>query len=86
MKHELKIITGPTVHDTRVLIDDEPIGLIQKVVFKASVGHTAPIIQITFPDFRPHEKTNGVFAKQLEATLEKLKEFPHVQVILEPIW
>jgi hypothetical protein len=86
MKRELKIITGPTVHDTRVLVDDEPIGLIQDIKFEANVEHTTPLIQITFPDFRQHRETNASMAKTLDHYLDMLKEFPYVQVVLRRIW
>lgn len=59
MKHEFKIIytfddEKPTsaVANTRILLDDNPIGLVQNLVFKIGVDNifTPPEITIDFPD------------------------------------
>lgn len=86
MKHELKIILGATPPKTLVLIDDQPVGLIQEIKFHVKAGGDDTDIEIVFPDFLKHKDTNSVFATQLEHTLELLKEFPHVRVLLKPIW
>lgn len=86
MKHELKIILGPTAHETTVSIDDQPVGLIQQINFVANAETGKTDIELTFPDLRKHKETNTVFANQLESTLELLKEMPHIRVILKPIW
>jgi hypothetical protein len=86
MKHELKVILGATPHQTLVLIDDEPVGLIQEIKFHVKAGGTDTDIEIVFPNFLEHKETNKVFATQLEQTLELLKELPHVRVLLKPIW
>lgn len=86
MKHELKIILGATPAQTLVLIDDEPVGLIQEIKFHVKVDSDDTDIEIVFPNFLKHKDTNSTFATQLEHTLELLKEFPHIRVLLKPIW
>ena len=86
MKHELKVILGATAHETMVYIDDQPVGLIQEIKFVANATTGETDIELVFPDFREYKQTNGNFARQLEDTLELLKEMPHIRVLLKPIW
>lgn len=86
MKHELKVILGATSHETMVYIDDQPVGLIQEIKFVANATTGTTDIELTFPDFQEYRATNGGFAKQLEDTIELLKEMPHIRVLLKPIW
>ncbi len=86
MKHELKVILGATARETLVFIDDQPVGLIQEIKFVANAETGKTDIELTFPDFREYATTNGAFAKQLDSTLELLKEMPHIRVLLKPIW
>lgn len=86
MKHELKVIMGDSAHNTRVLLDDEPVGLVQEVSFHAKAGEDGTKIILVFP--RPSdlgEETNPL-VKELKKNLEILKDMPHVGVILQPIW
>ncbi len=85
MKHELKVILGPTTHDTLVLVDNQPIGLIQDIKFHASVDSVTPEIEIVFPNLMPFRATNETMVKNLEEHLELLKELPHVKVTLKDI-
>lgn len=85
MQHELKVIMGDSAHNTRVLLDDEPVGLIQEISFHAKAGENGTKIVLVFPN--PKDlPLNSPLAKELESKLEILKEMPHVGVILQPIW
>jgi hypothetical protein len=85
MKHELKIILGPTAHETVVYVDDQPIGLIQDIKFHANVDDTATEIEIIFPNMFPFSDTNVHMCMILEDALEELKKVPHVKVTLKDI-
>lgn len=85
MKHELKVILGPTTHETLVLVDNQPIGLIQDIKFRASVESLIPEIEIVFPNLMPFKATNEVMVTELERTIELLKELPHVKVTIKDI-
>lgn len=85
MKHELKVIMGDASHNTRVLLDDEPIGLVQEISFHAKASETGTKVVLVFP--RPEDLPhNSPLVNDLKKTLETLKEMPHVGVILQPIW
>ena len=86
MKHELKVILGATAMQTKVFIDDKPIGLIQEIKFVANASTGDTDIELTFPELRNHRNTNGPLAKDLDATLELQKEIPNVRVVVKPIW
>ena len=85
MKHELKVILGATSAETLVLIDDQPIGLIQDIKFHVSVENPTPQIEIVFPNLMPFRNTNRQMVEQLELHLEELKKLPHVKVTLEDL-
>lgn len=63
MRHELKIIIlcetedfehdgdPPTVHDFRVSLDGDPIGVIQHVKIEADCKNLLPVLEFTFLDF-----------------------------------
>lgn len=90
MKHELKVILGPTAHETLVLVDNEPIGLIQDIKFHVGVNHTVPDIEIVFPNLLgpgvdADYAQNSVMVRQLKKTLELLKDLPHVKVTLQDL-
>lgn len=86
MKHELKVIMGDTSHNTQVLIDDVPVGLVQEVSFHAKAGETGTKIVLIFPKPEDLGRDDSPLVKDLKKTLEILKDMPHVGVILQPIW
>jgi hypothetical protein len=85
MKHELKVILGDSTANTIVLVDNNPIGLIQEISFKASVEHQAPEIEIVFPNLHLFASTNKELVNQLEAQVQLLKELPQVKVTIRDI-
>lgn len=90
MEHELKIIMGSTPMQTIVMIDNQPIGLIQDIKFHVGVDSAESEIEIVFPDFfsgdlDPLYVATSPFIKELQHTLEILKEMPHVKVRLEKL-
>lgn len=86
MKHEFKVILGATSMETKVFIDDKPVGLIQEIKFVANAATGETDTELTFPDLQEYKMAGGGLAKDLEYTLELLKEIPHVKVVLKPIW
>jgi hypothetical protein len=78
---QLQIIIGATQHDTRVLLDNQPIGMLQKVRFGVSVS-SAPQLELVFPDLRPWSSET---AKKVAEQIELLDGIPQVKVILQKV-
>jgi len=85
MKHELKVILGDSAANTIVLVDNQQIGLIHEIRFKASVETHTPEIEIIFPNLRPFATTNKELVEHFERQLLLLKELPHVKVKIQEL-
>ena len=90
MAHELKIIVGDNISDTKVMIDDKPVGLIQDIRLHIGVESILPEIEITFPNLYqtnidPNYFKNSSTPAELMQTLEILKTMPQVKVTLKDL-
>ena len=85
MKHELKVILGETTSDTHVLVDNQPIGLIQELKMSVAVGNPAPQIEIVFPNLEPFTQTNKELVDTFHKQIALLKELPQVKVTLQDL-
>lgn len=85
MKHELKVILGESAANTFVLVDNQPIGLIQDIKIHVGVNSTQPEVEIVFPNLLPFAQTNKSMVDILEHQLKLLKELPQVKVTLQDI-
>jgi len=85
MKHELKVILGDSTANTLVLVDNQPIGLIQEIKIHAGVHQHSPEVEIVFPNLRPFASSNKSIVDELEKTLKLLAELPQVKVTLQEI-
>jgi hypothetical protein len=84
MTHELKIISGFTTLNTKILIDDKPIGYIQKVIFSADI-HNNVEVELVFPDLMSIPGYVSKPDSDLEKILASLKDMPNVKVTLQKI-
>lgn len=91
MSHELKIILGTSPQSTVVLVDNEPVGLIQNVTININAYSQESHIEITLPnlfsrniDSSYMDKTafTGPLQGQLQKTFNLLREIPQVKIIL----
>lgn len=78
MKKEFKVIIGESVSEVRVLVDNQPIGLIQEIKFHAATEQV-PQVEIVFPDLR---KISADAAKKVSEQIAKLSGLPQVKVTL----
>ena len=81
MEHEFKIILGATIMDTKVLIDNEPVGWIQEIKIHASVDQVSPEIEVVFPDVSQWPEGHSKQQKSLEV----FKDFPNVKISYRPL-
>jgi len=85
MSYELKIIVGSTTVDTKVYIDERPIGLIQDIKFHANASNSTTELELVFPNLIPFKNTNKQTVEHLELILDLLKNLPHVKVALQDV-
>jgi hypothetical protein len=82
MNSELKIIINENIHNVKVLLDDQPIGMIQEIKFRADVDGDIVTLELVFPDLTGYSTP---LSAQLTETLIKLRSIPWVQVSLRPL-
>lgn len=88
MKPELKILLGATISDTKILVDDQPVGLIQSITVRASLNSAQPDVEVVFPDlFDPSlaHAQNQQARDSLQRSLSMLSPFSYVKVRLEKL-
>jgi hypothetical protein len=90
MAHELKIIVGDSLADTKVFIDDKKIGMIQDIKLHIGVDTVLPEVEIVFPNLfqtniDPTFYRTSTASADLMQTLEILKEMPHVRATLKDL-
>lgn len=69
----------------KVYVNDKQVGLIQDIKFHASASEHIPTVELVFPNLFALDKSqlgNGDLVQSLQATLDLLKEMPHVKVTL----
>ncbi len=69
----------------KVYVDDKQVGLIQDIKFHANAYEHFPVVELVFPNLFALDKSqlgNGDLVQSLQATLDLLKEMPHVKVTL----
>jgi len=71
---QLKVVIGESVSDTKILIDDEPLGWVQDIRIHVSVDKLEPEIEITFPQY------NEWPIKDVEQNVARLADFPNVKI------
>lgn len=94
MIDELKIVVGNYAHNTKVFVNDKPVGLIQKLKFSVDVNSKVSDIEITFyaPETIPNVNNdfetgiNRSWSITKEYTLNAIAMFnnlPHVKLIYQ---
>jgi hypothetical protein len=78
---KLQVIIGTTAQDTYVMVDNQPIGMIQEIKFSASADH-APQIELIFPDLRPFSASA---ANKIADQIGLLADLPQVKVSLQKV-
>ena len=87
-QHELKIILGQSPTDIKVLINDEQIGLIQKINLSTTNKTHSYMVTIFFPNFsKLNQSHSSVFyiTNRINRYVKMLEEFQNIDIKFQNI-